>query len=164
MKFTTFSTFSTKTAAMAFIIAAGITHSMAAEVDCATPGSFKGKATEEYDGSADTCIGDNTLVLTNPKMADKILKLYCTKKTAQMSGSKWKTKNAANLPQEKCDMLGATLDCANALKACSKRPEDKREECAEKIRPKNKDCKVEGVYDAVIEAVKTQTLIFAPAG
>lgn len=149
---------------MAFIIAAGTTHSMAGEVDCANPRSFKGKATEEDDGSADACTGDHSLVAANPKMADKVLKTYCTKKNVQMSGSNWKPKKPALYSQEKCDMLGATLDCANALKICSKRPEDKREDCAEKIKNDKKkgiNCRVDGVYDPLIEALMAGAPPFA---
>ena len=151
---------------MAFIIAAGITHSMAGEVDCANARTFKGKATEEYDGSADACISDHSLVAANPKMADKVLKTYCNKKNMQMSGSKWKPKKPVFYTQENCDMLGATLDCATALKACSKRPAEKKEECAEKIKIDKKkgiDCRVEGVFDPLLEALLAGTPPFAAA-
>lgn len=157
----------TKTTALAFILAAGATHSFASEVDCTNPSTFKGKASEEYDGSADACIGESNLVVVNNKISEKILKIYCTKKTVQMSGSKWKTKKAANFPQENCDRIGAALDCAAALKSCKTKPDEAaKETCAEKIRDhkdkkKGIDCRVDGAYDAALEALKAATGPFA---
>lgn len=154
----------TKTTALAFILAAGATHSFASEVDCTNNTTFKPKAKEEYDGSADTCITDQSAIVTNSKMSLKILSFYCQKKMVQASGSNWKTKNQNFFPQETCDMLGGVLDCAAALKSCKTRPDDKIEACAEKIRDDKKkgiNCRLDGVYDAVLPALQGKTGYFA---
>lgn len=161
MKFTTLLT---KVSTMAFILAAGITHSMATEIDCANNTTFKPKAKEEYDGSADTCIGDETLIVTNSKMSSKILSFYCQKKTMNMGGSNWKTKNVQFMPQETCDKLGGVLDCAAELKSCKTKPDEKIEECAEKIKNDKKkgvNCRLDGTYDAVLPALQGKIGYFA---
>lgn len=149
---------------MAFIIAAGTTHSMAGEVDCTNNKTFKPKAKEEYDGSADTCIADETAMITNSKMSLKILSYYCQKKMVQASGSNWKTKKEALFPQEMCDKLGGVLDCAAALKSCKTRADDKIEDCADKIKNDKKkgiNCRLDGVYDAVLPALQGKIGYFA---
>ena len=154
----------TQTAAVAFIFSAGITHITASEVDCANNTTFKPKAKEEYDGSADTCIADETAIVTNSKMSLKVLSFFCEKKKMNMGGSNWKTKNVKFFPQETCDKLGGVLDCAAALKSCKTKPDDKIEECAEKIKndkKKGASCKLDGAYDAVLPALQGKIGYFA---
>ncbi|MES2608465.1 MAG: hypothetical protein V4544_07045 [Pseudomonadota bacterium] len=162
MKFTTFWTRSALT--LAFIMTLSTTHSMAAEVDCTNNGTFKPKAKEEYDGSADTCIADETAIVTNSKMSLKVLSFFCQKKNVNMGGSNWKTKNVKFFPQETCDKLGGVLDCAAALKSCKTKADDKIEECAEKIKndkKKGASCRLDGAYDPALEALKAKTGYFA---
>ena len=162
MKFTTLLTKSAM--AIALVLGSSASYVVAEEaaaVDCKTTAAinaFKLKSSESPSDPALACVTDHTAVATNQILAKKMLGLYCAKKTYQASGSAWKTKKADIFPQEDCDKIGATLDCAAAHAKCKK-----KEPCIEKLET-DKNCKIEGVLDGVKAAAEAAAAAAVPVG
>ncbi len=113
MKFTTLLT---KASAMAFILAAGITHSMAAEVDCTA--AYAGDEDTKPPANAMKCVNAEATILTNKVFAEAFRETHCVKKTFSTNKADWKHKNAM-VTQAVCEKIGTVLDCDTAWAECA---------------------------------------------